>query len=238
MVIIGAGIVGCAAARELSKYKLDIMLLDKDYDVAMAASSRNDGDIHVGIDLHRGQQKLHYNLRGNKLYDKLAEELDSEFHRTGHIILFRKKWERYLIYPLFKLKSIMLGIPGLKYLPRKELLQIEKGIPSWVSGGAFMPTGGEISPYKFTVALAENAAMNGVKVCLNTIVKDMKVENGEIKAVITNRGVIYPRLVVNAAGVFSDIIAEMAGDRTFTIHPRKGTNIILDKNAQAMPQPP
>jgi glycerol-3-phosphate dehydrogenase len=92
-----------------------------------------------------------------------------------------------------------------------------------------MPTGGEISPYKFTVALAENAAMNGVKVCLNTIVKDMKVENGEIKAVITNRGVIYPRLVVNAAGVFSDIIAEMAGDRTFTIHPRKGTNIILDK---------
>lgn len=229
VVIIGAGIVGCAAARELSKYKLDIMLLDKDYDVAMAASSRNDGDIHVGIDLHRGQQKLHYNLRGNKLYDKLAEELDSEFHRTGHIILFRKKWERYLIYPLFKLKSIMLGISGLKYLPRKELLQIEKGIPSWVSGGAFMPTGGEISPYKFTVALAENAAMNGVKVCLNTIVKDMKVENGEIKAVITNRGVIYPRLVVNAAGVFSDIIAEMAGDRTFTIHPRKGTNIILDK---------
>ena len=86
-----------------------------------------------------------------------------------------------------------------------------------------------VSPYKLTVALAEHAAENGVHVCLNTAVLGMKVEDGEIKSVETNRGTIYPRLVINAAGTYADVIADMAGDRTFTIHPRKGTDIILDK---------
>lgn len=229
VAIIGGGIVGCAVARELSKYQLDIMLLEKDYDVAMAASSRNNGDIHVGIDLHKGQQKHYYNSRGNKLYDSLSKELDVDFHRTGHIILLHKKWERYLIYPLIKLKSVWLGIQGIKYLKRSELLKHEPGIPSWASGGVFMPSGGEISPYKFTVALAENAASNGVKVCFNTIVTSMEKMCGKVSSLTTNRGTIYPKVIINAAGVFSDIIAEMAGDRTFTIHPRKGTNLILDK---------
>ncbi|MFW5780510.1 MAG: FAD-dependent oxidoreductase [Bacillota bacterium] len=229
VLVVGAGIVGCATARELAKYKLNVMVLDKDYDVAMAASSRNDGDIHVGIDLMPNMKKFQYNKRGNKMYDKLSKELDADFHRTGHIILLHKKREKYLIYPLIKLKAKYLKIPGVKYMDRDELLKIEPGAPSWATGGAFMPTGGEISPYKFTVAFAENAAENGVKFCFNTIVRDMKVENNQIKEVITNRGVIYPKVVINCAGVFADKIADMAKDRTFTIHPRKGTNLILDK---------
>lgn len=233
VLVVGAGIVGCATARELARYKLDVMVLDKDYDVAMAASSRNDGDIHVGIDLMPNMKKFQYNVRGNAMYDKLSEELDADFHRTGHIILFRKKWERYFIYPLIKLKARFLKIPGVKYMKREDLIKIETGLPSWASGGAFMPTGGEISPYKFTVAFAENAAQNGVKFCFNTIVEDMTVQDGEIKAVQTNRGTIYPRVVINCAGVFADVIAEMAGDRTFTIHPRKGTNLILDKKCRS-----
>jgi glycerol-3-phosphate dehydrogenase len=233
VLVVGAGIVGCATARELARYKLDVMVLDKDFDVAMAASSRNDGDIHVGIDLMPNMKKFQYNVRGNAMYDKLSEELDADFHRTGHIILFRKKWERYFIYPLIKLKARFLKIPGVKYMKREDLIKIETGLPSWASGGAFMPTGGEISPYKFTVAFAENAAQNGVKFCFNTIVEDMTVQDGEIKAVQTNRGTIYPRVVINCAGVFADVIAEMAGDRTFTIHPRKGTNLILDKKCRS-----
>ncbi len=229
VLIIGAGVVGCAIARELSKYKLDIMLVDKDYDVAMAASSRNDGDIHVGIDLHKHQQKHYYNSRGNKLYDKLSEELDVTLKRTGHIIIFKYWWEKFVFYPLIKLKAKSLGISGIRYATRKQLQEVEPGIPSWSNGGVIMATGAEISPYKLTVALAENAAMNGVKVCLNTIVNAIDVDNNTIQSVTTNRGKIYPALVINAAGVFSDIIADMAKDRTFTIHPRKGTNLILDK---------
>lgn len=229
ILIIGAGICGCAVARELSKFNCSVMLIDKEYDVAMGASSRNDGDIHVGIDLHKGQAKLHYNLRGNKLYDKICEDLDVELHRTGHMIIFYKTWETLILYPLMKLKSKILGIEGLKFLKGKKLRAIESGTPSWAKGAVFMPTGAEISPYKATVALAENAAVNGVEVCLETAVTGMKVIDGKITEVQTNRGTIYPRLVVNAAGVYSDIIADMAGDRTFTIHPRKGTNLILDK---------
>lgn len=232
VLIIGAGVVGCAVGRELSKLKLDTMLLDKEYDVAMAASSRNDGDIHVGIDLKPSQQKHCYNGRGNKLYDKLSEELDFDFHRTGHIIVFYKWWEKFLISPLIKLKAKMLNISGVKFLSREKLLEYEPGLPSWCAGGMYMATGGEVSPYKVTVALAENAASNGVKVCLNTVVKDMTVENGEIVSVTTNRGTIFPKVVINAAGVYSDKVAEMAGDRTFTIHPRKGINLILDKKTK------
>lgn len=93
----------------------------------------------------------------------------------------------------------------------------------------YMATAGMVSPYKTTIALIDNAIENGAKVSLNTYVKGMKVENGKIVSVDTNRGTIYPKVVVNCAGIYSDVIADMAGDRTFTIHPRKGTDIILDK---------
>lgn len=229
IVIVGGGIVGCSIARELSKYSFDVMLLEKGYDVALGASSRNDGDVHVGIDLHKGYQKLYYNGRGNELYDKLCEELDVDLHRTGHSIVFYKKWETRIIYPIIKLKSKLLGIKGVRFVSPEEFNKLEKGMPSWAKGAVFMPSGAEVSPYKLTVALAENAAKNGVEVCLNTYVNGIKTQNGSIVEVSTNRGTIKPKLVINAAGVYADIIADMAGDRTFTIHPRKGTNLILDK---------
>lgn len=232
IMIIGAGVTGAAIARELSKYDLDVMLLEKEYDVALAASSRNDGDVHVGIDLHGNQLKHKYNNEGNKLYDDICRDLGVTLHRTGHTIVLYKKWERFFVYPLIKLQSKLLGIPGLRLITGDEMKKYETGTPSWAKGLIFMPTGAEVSPYKLTVALAENAAQNGVEVCLSTIVKSMKVDNGIINAVETNRGVIYPKLVINAAGVFSDVIAQMAGDRTFTIHPRKGTNLILDKKCR------
>jgi len=232
VLIIGAGVVGAAIARELSKLKLDTYLIDKENDVAVAASSRNDGDVHVGIDLHKNQQKHYYNSRGNPMFEKLSEELDFVFQRTGHAVLFSTQWEKILIAPLMRLKAKSLGIKGTRCLNPQKIKKYEPGIPSWCTGAFYMPSGGEVSPYKFTVALAENAVANGVKIFLNTIVKGMNLDNGRIVAVQTNRGTLYPKLVINAAGVFSDIIADMAGDRTFTIHPRKGTNIILDKKVK------
>lgn len=228
VLIIGGGITGAAIARELSKWKLDIMLAEKSYDVAVGASSRNDGCVHVGIDLKPNQQKLKYNSAGNKIYAELCEELNVPFERKGHILLFYKKWERSLV-PIFKFQAKRLGIKGIRYISIDELKERQPSIASWCKGGILMPSGGIVSPYKLTVALAENAAVNGAKICLNTAVLSMEVENGVIKSVTTNRGVIYPKMVVNAAGVFADSIADMAGDRTFTIHPRKGINLILDK---------
>lgn len=232
VVIIGAGIVGSAIARELSKFSLDIMLLEKEYDVALAASSRNDGEIHPGIDLHKGLLKLHYNSIGNRMYPGLCAELGVEFKRRGQVVVLSKWWEK-LFAPLFIAKMKSMNIPDCRVLNRDELLKIEPNVPDWAVGAFYAGTAGVVCPYKMTIALAENAVANGVEICLNTAVTGMELDGERITAVKTNRGVIYPKLVINAAGVYSDVIADMAGDRTFTIHPRKGTLLILDKKSQS-----
>ncbi len=229
VLIIGGGIVGSAVARELSKLDLDILLVEKASDVATGASSRNDGCIHPGIDLHKGQQKLKYVLRGNELYNTLKDELNIKFERWAQMFMFSTRWENLIVTPLYLLRAKQLGIPNVRHVTREEIFKLEPNPPSWVKGAMYMASAGMVSPYKTTIALADNAVQNGVKISLDTYVYDMDVKNGKIEAVYTNRGKIMPRVVVNCAGVFSDIIADMAGDRTFTIHPRKGTDIILDK---------
>jgi glycerol-3-phosphate dehydrogenase len=129
--------------------------------------------------------------------------------------------EKILVNVLL-LNAKRLRIGGARFVNRAELIKIEPYAPSWAYGALYMPTGGFTSPYKMTVALAENAVSNGAQVCLNTAVLGMETEGGRIRSVQTNRGTIYPKIVINASGVYADVIAEMAGDRTFTIHRRKG----------------
>ncbi|MCQ2603029.1 MAG: FAD-dependent oxidoreductase, partial [Clostridia bacterium] len=228
VLIIGGGLVGCATARELARYNLNVMLIEKGADVGAGQSSRNGGAVHVGINYSKNSQKHKYNFVGNQMYDQLAKDMDVPFERKGHFLIIGARWEKLLIdYLIYNSKK--LGIPGARYVNREEMFRLEPYAPSWVYGGLYMPTGGFTSPYKMCVALAENAAENGAKICLNTACLDMNVIDGEIKSVKTNRGTIYPKIVINCAGVFTDVIADMAGDRTFTIHPRKGTDIILDR---------
>lgn len=229
VLVIGGGIVGCAVARELTRLDVSVLLVEKCNDVACGASSRNDGCIHPGIDLHKGQQKLKYVLAGNKAYTALAEELGLQLKRWAQTFIFSTKWENAIIPPLYKLRAKQLGVEGVRHLTPKQLKEIEPNPPRWATGAMYMATAGMVSPYKTTIALIDNAIENGAKVSLNTYVKGMKVENGKIVSVETNRGTVYPKVVVNCAGIYSDVIADMAGDRTFTIHPRKGTDIILDK---------
>lgn len=229
VLIIGGGIVGCAVARELSRLKLDILLVEKNNDVATGTSSRNDGCIHPGIDLHKGQQKLKYVLEGNRMYTQLAEDLGLQLKRWAQMFIFSTVWEKTVIPPLYLLRAKQLKVPDVHYLSPKKIKEIEPNPPSWAKGAMYMASAGMISPYKTTIALADNAIQNGAKISLNTYVSGMQVEGDKVVSVDTNRGKIYPKVVVNCAGVFCDIIADMAGDRTFTIHPRKGTDIILDK---------
>lgn len=231
VVIIGGGVSGCSIARELSKYSLDVMLLEKEYDVAMHASSRNDGEVHPGIDLHKGCKKLHYNGIGNKMYPELCKDLGVEFTRRGQVIVYSKWWEKLLV-PGFLLRAKTNGLYDYRYLNKKKLKELEPNVPDWSKGGFFTGSAGVVCPYKITIALAENAASNGVEICLNTAVMDMEVKDDRVVSVTTNRGTIFPKVVINAAGTYADVIADMAGDRTFTIHPRKGTLLILDKKSQ------
>ncbi len=233
VLIIGGGITGCAIARELSKWKLNTVLVEKGPDVAYGQSRANGGVVHVGINFSKHSQKHYYNIRGNSMYAELSKQMDVPFEQKGQVLLCCKKWERLLVEAL-KLHGKSMGIPGVCWLRRDELLKHEPCAPDFVIGGMYMPTGGITSPMEMTVALAENAVKNGVRLFLNTAVLDMETKNGHIVSVNTNRGRLYPKLVINAAGVYADKIAEMAGDRTFTIHPRRGTDIITDKKAGYM----
>jgi len=228
VLIIGGGVIGCAIARELSKYKLDVLLVEKEHDLAMQASGRNDGMIHTGIDLPKGTKKFLYNKQGNPMFDKLCAEMGVSFKRSGQYICFANRlWEPFMRLSLLYWK--FQGLKGVKFLKRDELRSYEPGIDPNVRSALFFPDTGVLSPFELTIAYAENAVQNGVSISLDTMVTGMTTEDGVIKSVTTNRGTIHPKLVVNAAGVFADTVASLAGDRFFSIHPRKGTTAIIDK---------
>lgn len=229
VLIIGGGVIGCAIARELTRHSLSVLILEKESDVAMHASSRNDGMIHPGIASHAGTLRAEMNVRGNAMYTALCKELSIPFERWSSLILYEEAWLAALAKPILLRRSRQLGIPG-RQVNRAQLRQIEPFICDAAVAGFDCPSSGVLSPYKLTVALAENAIENGAAVALETAVLGMTKQNGRIASVQTNRGTIHPRLVVNAAGVFADLIADMAGDRFFSIHPRKGECAILDKN--------
>lgn len=229
VLIIGGGISGVSIARELSKWDLDILLVDKEADVAYHASGRNDGEVHPGIDLGRGTKKHHYIRKGNAMFDKLCDELDVTFERCGQYVLFTQKWLRPLVWFYVMWRKYHSKIEDSRIISGKELRRREPNANPAAKFAIYNPSAGSVCPYGLTIAYAENAIENGAKLSLNTAVQGMIVEEGIIKRVYTNRGTLYPRLVINAAGVFAEDVAEMADDRFYSIHPRRGTNSILDK---------
>lgn len=229
ILIIGGGIVGCAIARECARYDMSVMLCEKEHDVALHASSRNDGMIHPGIDLIPGQVKRRYNMRGNRMYDQVCKELDVPFRRSGQYLCFLKKL--YAAGGFVSQLYFLLFGPAGRYVGKKAFHRREPHMNPEIHGALFFPSAGVVSPYGLTIAYAENAVDNGVRLSLDTAVLGMRVEDGEIKSVQTNRGTIYPKVVINAAGVFSEDVAKMACDRFFSIHPRRGTNTILDSKS-------
>ena len=233
VLIIGGGISGASIARELSKWKLDILLVDKEPDLALHASGRNDGEVHPGVDLGKGSLKHRYIRRGNAMYDEVCRELDVPFRRVGQYVCFDKGWLRPFIALYCLWRRNHDGISDTRIISGRELRRREPSLSRDFKFAVSNPSSGCVCPYGLTIAYGENAVQNGAKVSLNTAVLSMEVEDGEIKSVATNRGTVYPALVINAAGVFAEEVARMAGDRFYSIHPRRGTNSILDKKAGA-----
>lgn len=233
VLIIGGGISGCSVARELSRYKLDILLLEKEADLALGASGRNDGEVHPGVDLSRGSLKHKYIRRANHMYEGVCRELEVPFKRTGQYACFTNKAMLPFVWLYAMKRRYIDGIEDTRIEMGNKIREKEPGISPDVAFAISNPSSGCVSPYNLVIAYAENAVHNGARVSLNTAVTGMELGGGRIKAVHTNRGTLYPRMVINCAGVYADKIAEMAGDRFFTIHPRRGTNSILDKKTGA-----
>lgn len=238
VVIIGAGVIGCGIARELSKYDFHCIVVDKENDVSVGASKANNGNIHPGHAVKKGTLKHKLNILGNRMYDEWAKDLQFEFQRNG--LMYIALEEEYL--PALKrryTKGLENGVDGIRYISGEEAMAIEpelKKLDNPPIAAVWLPSLAHVEPYEVTIALAENAAENQVKFMLNTKVCDI-VHDGRIQAVVTSRGVIETKYVINAAGVYADDISRMAGDVSYTIHPRKGTIVLLDK-AKTYPYKP
>ena len=235
VVIIGGGISGCSVARELSKYKLKILLLEKHADVAHGASGANDGMVHAGIDLKHQCKKLYYGVRGNAMYQQVCDDLGVEFERAGQYVVFTSKIIK-LFARSYLSRAKKHNIPGVKIIGKKEICEIEPAVKDFAVGALKIPSTGAVSPYKLTIAYAENAVQNGVTVSLDTAVLSMGHTDTEITNIVTNRGTLTAKCIINCAGVFADRIAEMAGDRYFSIHPRKGVDLMLDPKGKGLPK--
>lgn len=234
ILIIGGGISGASIARELSKWQLDILLVDKESDLAVQASGRNDGEVHPGIDLGRGSLKHKYIIKGNRMFDKVCSDLGVPFKRCGQYVCFTQGALKPLIRLYTWKRKFIDGIDDSTVISGAELKRREPKFNSDFKFAIYNPMAGCVCPYGLTIAYGENAVMNGAKVSLDTAVTGMEVRDGRIVSVTTNRGVIRPKIVINAAGVFAEDIAKMAGDRFYSIHPRRGTNSILDKKAGSL----
>ncbi len=234
VVVIGGGISGCAVARELTRNKLRVLLVEKHSDVARGASGANNGMVHAGIDLKHQCLKLKYGVAGNAIYGDVCKELGVDFRRSGQYVIFDSRLIRFFAKGTVK-RAEKHGIPGVRIVGKKEIAEIEPRVKDFAVGALYAPSTGYVSPYQLTIAYAENAVQNGAKVSLNTAVTALETENGNVTRVKTNRGTVTARCVVNCAGVFADRIADMAGDRYFSIHPRRGTDLMLDPKAQGVP---
>lgn len=228
VLIIGAGVIGCAIARELSRWKLNILVVDKESDVAMHQSSHNAGMMHPPIAPHPKSKKAHYNRKGLDMIEALSRELDFPFQRNGMAMLFTSEWFTLLL-PFVKVREVQNNVKDTQFLSASKFLKIEPNVKKNFSWAYVIWEAGVVDPFQMTLAFAENAVQNGVKFSFNTFVEGFVVEDDRIEAVLTNKGTIFPRIVVNAAGVWADRIASLANDEFFTIHPRKGEMAIIDK---------
>lgn len=229
VVIIGAGAVGCAVARELSKYKIGVTVVDKNEDIGGDASKSNSAIIHTGYDASPGTLESQLVVAANPMYDEITKDLDVPFKRIGAILpaITDEQFERL---PSIKEKAFNNRVYDVEYKSAKELLQMEPNLNPEVRGGLYIPRESIIDPFILVQAYAENAAENGAEFILGAKVTDIKTENGKIKSVVTEKGEIETEYVINSAGLYCDEIADMVGKADYKVVARKGQFYILDKN--------
>jgi len=234
IAIIGAGVVGCSIARELAKYQLKICILEKEADVAAGTSKANSAIVHAGYDAKPGTLMSKLNVEGNKMYDELAQELDFHFKRNGSLVLAFSEDEIKILNEIYD-RGKTNGVSGLRILTKDEILAKEPAVSNDVKAALYAPSGGITCPYGMVLALAENAAVNGVDVFLENAVTDIQwvedsVQKEHFYIIKTVKMEIKSRYVINAAGVYADEISKIAGAEEFSITPRKGEYCILDKS--------
>ena len=229
VAIIGAGVIGSAVARELSKYNVTACVIEREEDVCCGTSKANSAIIHAGFDAKPGTLKARLNVRGNEMMDELARDLDIPFKRNGSLVVRTKDQDPAGLIELLE-KAKANGVPRVRILDREELMAMEPNLSDDVVEALHAPTGAIVCPFHMTIAFAENAYENGVEFFLNTKVESIEKIQGGYK-LSTNKQTIEAKVVVNATGVYSDEFNNMVSNRKLHITARKGEYMLLDKAA-------
>ena len=233
VIIIGAGVTGSAVARELSRYKLNVCVLDKEEDVCCGTSKANSAIVHAGFDAATGSLMARFNVRGNEMMDQLSKDLDIPFKRNGALVVCIHESEKDGLKDLYD-RGVANGVKGLQILSREEALEKEPNLSENVVAALYAPTSGIVCPFILNIAMAENACVNGVDFFFNTEVESLtpgtcKKHGNPIWTIRTNNGVYKARYVVNAAGVYADKFHNMVSEKKINITPRRGDYCLLDK---------
>jgi len=233
IVIVGAGIVGCAIARVLSRYDLDIYVIEKEADVGWGVTKANTSIIHPGheedAEVHPLRAKLC--VEGNRMWRKWTEEMDIPVTWPGELMvaLDYDDIETLKHYVEMGRKN---GVEDIEIVEQEEIKKFEPNVSGEAVAALWAPTAGLIEPWEACIALAENAVDNGTKVYLNAEARGIDVCDKKIKGLETSRGFMKADVVINAAGLFADEISGMAGIDDFKIHPRKGQYYLFSEDAE------
>lgn len=230
VIIIGAGVSGAAAARELSRYQVKACVLEKEEDVCCGTSKANSAIAHAGYDAQIGSLMAKLNVRGSQIMGEWAEELDFPFKRCGSMVVCLNEQDIPVLEELCS-RGITNGVKDLRVITDKEeLKRLEPNLTDQAVAALYAPTGGIVCPFGLNIAMAENAFTNGVEFYFNTEVTDIRrTENGYVLE--TSQGLYETRYVVNAAGVYADKFHNMVSEKKIHITPRKGEYCLLDKSA-------
>ena len=223
-LIIGGGVIGCSILKYLSDYNLNCALLEKGEDVGVGASRANSGIIHAGYDCKPGTLKAKLNVRGNKLYEQSCRELKVDFKKIGSLVVSDEKGLEEI--KKLEIQGILNGV-NVSVIERKEILKIEPNVASNIKFALYAPDAGIVCPYKYTIALAEHALLNGQKIFTDCLVKGIE-KNKETFKVKTDQGDFECKILVNSAGTHCMEINEMAGAEVFPVSFRRGEYFVLD----------
>lgn len=235
VAIIGAGVVGCAIARELSKYRVKACVIEREEDVCCGTSKANSAIIHAGFDATPGKLKAKLNVQGNAMMDQLSKDLDIPFQRNGSLVVCTKDQNREDLEKLLE-KGKANGVPELQILEREELLTLEPNLSDDITCALLATTGGIVCPFHMTIAFAENAYTNGMEFFLNTEVRQIhKTDHGyQLEVLKKETGtteLMESKTIINAAGVYADVFHNMVSNEKLHITARKGEYMLLDKTA-------
>lgn len=229
IVIIGGGVSGAAIARELSRYKVKVCVLEKEEDVCCGTSKANSAIIHAGYDAVPGSLKAKLNVRGNEIMGILAKELDFPFKRNGSLVICHSKEDMPALQMLYE-RGMENGVKDLRILQKEDVMAMESNITDNVYAALYAGTAGIVCPFGLNIALAESAYINGVEFRFNTEVQDIR-KIGKGFELYTNQGEFKTNYVINAAGVYADELHNMVSEKKLHIVPRAGEYCLMDKEA-------